>query len=568
MGKYEYKKKLSLEEINMRKTLSIVLAFILMIGLAAPAYAADKATLDSAVSGAAAYMLRTVRSPEVDSVGGEWAVIGLARSGYDVPDSYYENYYRTVERYVKDCGGVLHDKKYTEYSRVILGLTAAGYDPRDVAGYDMTEPLGDFEKTIWQGVNGPVWALIALDSYDYPIPENRAASTQATRDMYVTEILRRQTPDGGWNLTAGTSGVAVGTNEKGDPDITGMALQALAKYQDKPEAKTATDKALAFLSKTQDDAGGYASGFSSGSSSVESAVQVLAALCELGIPTDDPRFVKNGTTLVDNILSYKNADGSFKHTHDGNDGNNQMASEQALYGLVAAQRAAENKNSLYRMSDTVKRGVFQPSVTVGLPDKHADVMKLEIKNPGRTFTDIQNHPNQAAIESLAVRGIINGKSDTSFDPDATMTRAEFAAIVTRALGLPDKNTNVFIDVPSTEWYALPIATAYYYEIVTGTSATTFNPRGTITRQEAAVMVARAAALCGIDTARTERQIRDTLAQFGDYRSAAGWAQSSLAFCFDTGVMDDTEFDIEPGKAIKRCEIAEMLYRMLDRANLL
>ena len=61
------------------------------------------------------------------TVGGEWAVLGLARSGYAVPDSYYENYYRTVEKYVRDKKGVLHDVKYTEYSRVILGLTADGF---------------------------------------------------------------------------------------------------------------------------------------------------------------------------------------------------------------------------------------------------------------------------------------------------------------------------------------------------------------------------------------------------------------------------------------------------------
>jgi len=563
MGKYEYKKKLSLEEIKMRKTLSIVLAFILMIGLAAPVNAMDKATLDLAVGGAAAYILRTVKSPEVGSVGGEWAVVGLARSGYDVPDSYYESYYRNVEKYVKDHGGVLHDVKYTEYSRVILGLTAAGYDPRDVGGYDLTKPLGDFEKTVWQGINGPIFALIALDSYNYPIPENKDAKTQATRDMYVSEILRRQTPDGGWNLTAGING-AVGANEKGDPDITGMALQALAKYQDKPEVKTATDKALALLSGMQDSKGGYSSW---GEANSESAVQVLVALCELGIPAQDPRFIKNGNSLVDNIMSFKNSDGSFNHTSSG-DGVTLMSSEQALYGLVAAQRAAEGKNSLYRMSETVLRGDSAPAGTIGLPGKHEDVMKLEIKNPGRTFADIGNHPNQSAIEALAALGVITGKSDTSFDPGATMTRAEFAAIVTRGLGLPEKNVNIFTDVPGTAWYMIPVATAYYYEIVAGASATTFNPEGMITRQEAAVMVARAARLCGMDTDRTSSQILDTLARFGDYRTVASWAQSSLAFCFDTGIMDDTEFDIEPGNAIKRCEIAEMLYRMIDRANLL
>ena len=82
------------------------------------------------------------------------------------------------------------------------------------------------------------------------------------------------------------------------------------------------------------------------------------------------------------------------------------------------------------------------------------------------------------------------------------------------------------------------------------------------------MVTRAAKLCGMDTARSEAETRDTLAAFGDYRQASDWALPSLAFCYDTGLLDDSEFDINPGEAIKRCEIAETLCQMLDKSNLL
>ena len=548
----------------MRKALSLIITVILLLGVAVPALAIDRAALDVAVTETARYMLNAVKNPQVDSVGGEWAVIGLARSGYNVPDSYYADYYKTVEKYVKDRKGVLHDRKYTEYSRVILGLTAAGYDPRDVGGYDLTLALGDFEKTIWQGINGPIWALIALDSCDYPIPENKDAKTQATRDMYIAEILRRQTSDGGWNLTAGSGG-SVGANERADADLTGMALQALAKYQDKANVKTATEKALACLSKMQDAEGGYSSGYSGSSSAVESAVQALVALCELGLPVDDARFVKNGKTLADNILSFRNADGSFRHTADGN-GNNQMSTEQSFYSLVAAQRAAGGKPSLYRMSDTVKRGDWMPTDTVGLPGKHADVRKIPVTSPGKTFPDVANHASRAAIDALAERGVVSGDNGL-FAPDSTVTRAQFAKMVTFSLGLPDKQNAPFSDVPASMWYATPVATAYFYEIVMG-DAGKFNPGGTITRQEAAVMVARAAKLCGMDTARTDAEIRDTLSQFGDYRSVKSWAQSAMAFCYGTGILDDSEFDIKPGEAATRAEIAEMLYRLLDKANLL
>jgi hypothetical protein len=550
---------------SLVKTLfASLFALALVMSLAAPVLSADKAATDKAVNDAAAYMLRTVKNPQVDSVGGEWAVLGLARSGCDVPDAWYEGYYKTVEQYVEDLDGVLHDKKYTEYSRVILGLTAAGYDPRNVAGYDLTAALGDFERTIWQGINGPIFALLALDSANYAIPYNKDAKTQATRELYIAEILRRQIQDGGWNLTAGADG-EIRTGERSDPDLTGMALQALAKYQDKPEVRAATDKALVFLSERQDEKGGF---FGWNSTNSESVVQVLVALCELGIDGDDPRFVKNGYTLTDNILSFGNADGSFKHTSDGS-GNSQMSTEQAFYGIVAAQRARDGKNSLYRMGDAVKRGEPAPAATeAGLPGKHTDVGVLPITDAGKTFDDIQNHAGKASIEALASRGVLSGKDGSNFDPDASVTRAEFAAIVVRALVLPETTDSVFTDVQENVWYAKPIGTAYRYGIVSGVTPTNFNPNGTITRQEAAVMVARAAKLCGMDTDTDAVTIRDTLAQFDDYRSAADWAQGALSFCYGADILDDTALEIKPSEPIRRAEIAEMLHRMLEAAKLL
>jgi len=148
-----------------RRFTALCLAVILTFSLILPttAAAADL-NLEKTVSCSAAYLLKTVKAPQVGSIGGEWAVIGLARSGYEVPQSYWDNYYAAVEDYVVKKQGVLHTKKYTEYSRVILALTAIGADPSNVGGYNLFTPLGDFDKTVWQGINGPVWALIALDS--------------------------------------------------------------------------------------------------------------------------------------------------------------------------------------------------------------------------------------------------------------------------------------------------------------------------------------------------------------------------------------------------------------------
>ena len=211
---------------------------------------------------------------------------------------------------------------------------------------------------------------------------------------------------------------------------------------------------------------------------------------------------------------------------------------------------------------------IKASDTVGLAGKNADVKKMNISNPGKTFADIVGHKDKTAIETLASRGIINGKTENSFEPESTMTRAEFATIIARGLGLPQKSSNVFKDVTKNDWFYNYVGTAYSYGIIKGVSENEFNPNGTITREEAAVMVTRAAKLCGMDTEMDALSIRDVLAQFFDYVKASSWAQSSLAFCYNEKILDDSVMDIKPKEAVTRAEIAYMLYNMLLSANLL
>lgn len=99
-----------------------------------------------------------------------------------------------VEAAVTEAGGKLSETKYTEYSRLVLALTAIGRDPRDVGGYDLLVPLADLERVAMQGVNGSIYALLALDSAGYEIPQNPDAAVQATREGYVDVILSRQNP--------------------------------------------------------------------------------------------------------------------------------------------------------------------------------------------------------------------------------------------------------------------------------------------------------------------------------------------------------------------------------------
>lgn len=317
----------------MRKSLLSVFLIIILI---TSSVMAENYNLDTVITQTANYIQATVKKAQVGSVGGEWAIIGLARSEMDIPKEYFQKYYQTVEDYVKERNGVLHSRKYTEYSRVILAVTAIGKNPQNVSGYNLLIPLGDFEKTVWQGINGPVWALIALDSGNYSIPENKDAKVQATRELYIDYILERQNSDGGWALSE---------NMSSEIDVTAMVLQALSSYKHMEEVEKAVKKALVMLQNSQNENGGFSS---LGSASCESSAQVLTALCMLGIDYNSPEFTKNGKTVLDDILSYYTGKG-FRHIKNGEE--NQMATEQAFYSLVALDRYKNGKPNIYAMTD-------------------------------------------------------------------------------------------------------------------------------------------------------------------------------------------------------------------------
>ena len=281
--------------------------------------------------------MATLGTPTVNSTGGEWMVIGLARSGRTVPAGYYDN----VVEYVKanaDANERLHPTKVTDNARVILALTAIGKDVTNVGGHNLLKGLDSMAYVQAQDINGPIFTLIALDSHNYP------TMGDVTREKLIQVILDAQLNDGGWNLSA----------ENADPDMTAMAIQALAPYCKTNETvKAAVDKALEALSALQRTDGGFGSWDTVNS---ESCAQVIVALTALGIdPTADSRFVKNGHTVLDALAGFYVTGGGFRHTAGGE--RNDMATEQGYYALAAYYRFANTQTRLYDMSDvTIQTG--------------------------------------------------------------------------------------------------------------------------------------------------------------------------------------------------------------------
>ena len=333
----------------------------------------------------------TVAQPAFGTNYGEWTVFGLARGGYYENDSqYYADYYDCIVEYVNttaaelDMDGALDKSKSTDNSRLIMALAAIGRDATSVGNWDLVEAYSA-NGINWirkQGMNGTIWTLIALDCGGYE------TSDPTIRQQCVDAVVSAQHNDGGWSLVTAKT-------QPSNVDITGMTLTALYPYRDQPAVAEACAEAFTWLSESQLDNGGFPYG--SGETS-ESCVWAIVACTTWGInPDTDPRFIKNGNSAIDNLLTYYLEDQAmFEHGRGA--GANAMATDQATYGLVAYDRLVKDKTALYDYSDVVT-GPAAPSgdemvATLGLP--------TEI-NPGAAFNatiSINKWDNEAGYKLI------------------------------------------------------------------------------------------------------------------------------------------------------------------------
>ena len=121
----------------------------------------------------------------------------------------------------KDQDGNPVEAKITDYERVIIVLSVLGKNPANFYGCNLLEQLADYDAVTGVGINAVIYALLALDAGNSAIPTTKSG-TQATRKMYLDYILKAELPDGGFNW---------GFDDAVDPDLTGMAITALAPYR-------------------------------------------------------------------------------------------------------------------------------------------------------------------------------------------------------------------------------------------------------------------------------------------------------------------------------------------------
>lgn len=184
-----------------------------------------------------------------------------------------------------------------------------------------------------------------------------------------------------------------------------------------------------------------------------------------------------------------------------------------------------------------------------------------------SFTDTRSHWSSADVNDMASRLIVTGEKGRVFAPDRLVTRAEFAAMIVRALGLsaePSKTT--FSDVHDSDWYAGVIGSASNHGLIEGYNDTTFRPNQQITREEASEILSHAMKLTGLSTAITTREANAQLNPFADRKQVSNWAVPALALSVKYHILEGVQGAIQPQSDVSRAQATVMIRRLLQQSG--
>ncbi len=275
----------------------------------------------------------------------DWYAFAMGRMGMD---DDYTAYAAACEREMASIieNDGISKNLVTDFYRMSLAYYAAGGEPSSIFTNDGEKDLLALTTYLYdnvgrQGINGYIWALLTLDAKGYVTPND------TLRKEYVKQILSRRLSDGGFALSGDIS----------DPDMTGMALTALAPYYNTSEifiingesltVSEVVDKAFETLSSIQENDGDYSSWNVPNS---KSTAWVMIALLSYGKDIyNDEKFIKNGNNVLDGLLKYLNSDGGFCHTVNDNQENksDSMSCEQVFYALAALDCFDNEKRALF-----------------------------------------------------------------------------------------------------------------------------------------------------------------------------------------------------------------------------
>ncbi|WP_338554331.1 S-layer homology domain-containing protein [Paenibacillus sp. KS-LC4] len=186
------------------------------------------------------------------------------------------------------------------------------------------------------------------------------------------------------------------------------------------------------------------------------------------------------------------------------------------------------------------------------------------------FSDVASHWSKTAVNDMGSRMIIEGDTQGLFHPNREITRAEFAAVIVRELGLRLENgAAAFSDVSASDWYSSAIYTAHAYDLINGFEDGAFRPNDKITREQAMVIIAKAMTITNLKAQPANASAQQTLLPYKDASKAAEWAKNGIADSVLAGIVSGrTSTELAPKAFITRAEVAAIMQRLLQKSDLI
>lgn len=212
-------------------------------------------------------------------------------------------------------------------------------------------------------------------------------------------------------------------------------------------------------------------------------------------------------------------------------------------------------------------------VSTNQPGKYALFATAETSGPtdmdpvSSNFIDIKGHWAEQDINIMYQKGLVSGVTPFQFAPERNITRAEFAAIMLRAMGEQPGTymSGRFYDVPADTWYFNVVNKAAEVGIISGYTSTQFGPQNPITREQIAAIISRAMQLKGKGLAVSESTRESKLAVFADQRAISDWSRSGVAFAVENNIVKGrTTEQFAPQATATRAEATAMILRMYNQ----
>ena len=335
----------------IKNFLSLLLTLLLLLpGSASPAYAegADFGVFKDHILDLKQESFKAVSYQDMvtnffakdPGAGEEWYVMTLVQTRDDIN---YKVYRTALGEYIKTA----NIPGATQRQKDALTYLAVGGD-MEVIKTVVDDTVGT------QGIMSYIYGLHLLN--------NGAPSELYKADDVVNTILDLRNVSGGWALSGDSL----------DVDTSAMAVQALAPYYSKrDDVREAVDKVLDAIGAIQLENGTFES---YGYENPEGNAQVLLAFACLGLDgTKDERFIKNGNTLLDALMHFRNKDGSFSHSKDGV--YNQITTSQVMYSSAAYSMMKANEGSFF-IFDQLKEAETDSAIDIIHKDP---AKKIDIK---------------------------------------------------------------------------------------------------------------------------------------------------------------------------------------------